>query len=280
MIEVLNPPIRINCQDPELLLGRCMVSGVRVVEPDEALSLGYEKRVSILPTAPRQPTDIELRRIIATPETPPNQVMHLRRLPGHFVHRILGQAVASLPLNEDSPRLVVSPMVPSFYLGVTRTAGNQLSTTIDSQALHPVTGQASKVSMHIDSYRRERDRAALRLTGINLGRGPRYFCIAPQINRTQLGGPEARTTDDQAAYIKRAALDKDPAAVYWLRLDAPQPGPGYDGIDPQAYDAYTNAPVAWYSHDGSTLGLPQPSSIAFVMSRGTLPLDEYPSLLG
>lgn len=114
---------------------------------------------------------------------------------------------------------------------------------------------------------------------INLGLGPRYFCIAPQINRTRLGGPEARTTDDQAAYIKRAALDKDPAAVYWLRLDAPQPGSGYDGIDPQAYDAYTNAPVAWHSHDGSTLGLPQPSSIAFVISRGSLPLDEYPSLL-
>jgi hypothetical protein len=276
MTETLNLPIRINCQDPELLLGRCMVSGIRVLDPDEAVAQGYKPHGAIVPTEPREPTEAELLRFIATPDTPPSQVMHLRRLPAYLAHYIIGQRVARPPLDEASPRIVIAPGVESMYRGVTATTGNQLSTTVDPDMLNPVTGAPSKVGMHLDAYKGE-DTSALRLAGINMGPGRRYFYIAPGINRESLGGPELRTVTDQAACITRTGLHEDPAAVYWLRLDAPQLG---ESGDPQTYEAYTNAAVAWHSHDGSTWGLPDPSRAAFVLSRGVAALAEFPSLVG
>jgi len=257
--------IGIACSEPELLQERLLVTGLTLLRPDQAESRGYGRRVVIVPTRPRKPTQEETQAIIATEET--THVMKLVRVASE-----VGRTAANIAEASDFRFDITAPPT-DFGFGITGIPGGMRA---DEASMISVTRDENGllVGDHINTRSHKDMKAAF----INNGPGPRWHRILPSSLLT------AETFGDQApgqtARVERMReLFKDGRVEqllsYEVRIDPP-----FFNEASQSYlsEALVGSPVTRYLHDGSTGR--EPSEVAFIVSPpGQDPWTNHPTFL-
>ncbi|MFD7137011.1 hypothetical protein [Streptomyces sp. NPDC059894] len=139
---------------------------------------------------------------------------------------------------------------PTQLLGCTASPGNWATTTEDSATRR-------RIGLHVDNFDRlpyPRRHHGRRRLCLNLGPGPRYLLIGDhdiqQICRTLHADSGRHYPHTQ--HVRQYVTDGHPLRCLRIRLE---PGDGYI------------APTELLPHDGSTLGIDQPSVAAFWLGR-------------
>jgi hypothetical protein len=144
---------------------------------------------------------------------------------------------------------------PARFLGYTECAANQRTTTTDTRTTR-------RLGIHLDNFDRlplERRHQSRRRIGLNLGPGPRYILLTTQdINELARRSPLIER-DPHTDQVRRFVAQEGQLICVRIRLE-----PG---------EAYV-APTELIPHDGSTMGIHSPSTIAFWLGEwpcGALP---------
>lgn len=228
------PTIGLACQDIDLLRARCQVSGIRILGAAEARLLGYIDSEVIIPTELRCPTDEELEKLIATPDT--DITMRLCRLPraiGGCVLNDIATIGAAATKTQEYP---IAPGISARY--IERAEAHELAPTSSVDNSQP---KAPRVGLHIDNYPPDTLKHI-----IKLGPGPGWHLISPAINRVRING---RTPAERLAYVRQ--LDPDEAVLYAILLKPPEPDALFT-LGMESYDeALLNVPVGFALHDGA-----------------------------
>ncbi|KPC88310.1 hypothetical protein G3260_000069 [Streptomyces albus] len=139
---------------------------------------------------------------------------------------------------------------PTKLLGCTASPGNRATTTEDSTT-------SRRIGLHVDNFDRlpyPRRHHGRRRLCINLGPGTRYLLIGDhdiqQICRTLRADSDRHYPHTE--HIRQYVADGHPLCCLRIRLE---PGDGYI------------APTELLPHDGSTIGVDQPSVAAFWLGR-------------
>lgn len=224
--------------------GRCEVTSTRLVAGEP----GYDP-LAVLPDDEWEPLSCaDVGALRPGADTPDCAVHELVRLPlgTADLERIRGLS-AQFDLadpHQASPFDPFNGRYASTFLGCTDSPAGQRTTTFD-QRVGRLTG------LHLDNWDKlplgERERSRRRLA-VNLGPGDRYVLLAMQDIRDlhavhPIGTPFPRTRDVREFVRKGGRL-----RCIRIRFE---PGEGYI------------APTELVPHDGSTLGIGQPSRIAF-----------------
>lgn len=236
--------------------GRCEIASARIAADEP----GYDP-LAVLPGddwEPLTPADVAgLRPREDTPDSAVHEVIRLPLRPGeidqiraHSAEFDLGDPGRPSPFDPFGGRL------PSIFLGHTDSPAGQRTTTVD-QRVNRLTG------IHLDNWDKlplaQRDRSRRRLA-LNLGPGDRYVLLATldirDLCAQQAFDAPFPRTGDVREFLRRGG---DLRCVR-IRFE---PGEGYI------------APTELVPHDGSTLGIEQPSRIAFWL--GDWPTGLFPA---
>jgi hypothetical protein len=215
-MEVCAPTIGLACQDIDLLQARCLVAGVQILEAAQAASLGYIDSDVIVPTEFRIPTEEELDKLIATPDT--DITMQLCRLPFYIGGCILNDVATIGDEATRAKRYSLAPGVDAQY--VEQSMRYELAPTSSVDRSKP---GSPKVGLHIDNYPPDTLKHI-----ISLGPSRPGHLISPDITRAQIGG---RTPAERLAYVRQ--LDPGSAIIYAILFGLPQPNAFFtDGMEP------------------------------------------------
>lgn len=235
--------------------GRCEITSARLVADEP----GYDPLVVLPDDAwePLSPAETAaLRPASDTPDSALHEVVRLPLTPDELEH--IRERSVEFNLADGSQTAPFDPFAgrhPSIFLGHTDSPAGQRTTTIDERV-------DRRTGIHLDNWDKlplaERDRSRRRLA-INLGPGHRYVIVATQdicdLHAAQpIDAPFPRTGDVHEFVRGGGSL-----RCVRIRLE---PGEGYV------------APTELVPHDGSTLGIDQPSRIAFWL--GHWPAGEFP----
>ena len=235
--------------------GRCEIASARLAADEP----GYDPLV-LLPSDAWEPlSHAEVAALRPDSDTPDSALHELIRLPltAAALEDIRSRSV-EFRLADGSQSAPFDPFAgrhPSVFLGHTDSPAGQRTTTVD-QSVDRRTG------IHLDNWDKlplaERVRSRRRLA-INLGPGDRYVIIATQdvcdLHALHpIDAPFPRTGD-----VREFVRHGGGLRCVRIRFE---PGEGY------------LAPTELVPHDGSTLGIDQPSRIAFWL--GHFPAAEFP----
>jgi len=236
--------------------GRCEIAPVRLVADEP----GYGPLVA-LPSDDWEPLGAaEVGTLLSSEKTPDSAMFEVVRLPfaDGELDDIRDRSV-KFNLADGSQAAPIDPFGgrhPSIFLGHTDSPAGQRTTTIDQRV-------DQRTGLHIDNWDKlpltERDRSRRRLA-INLGPGDRYVIVATldicDMHAVHpIDAPFPRTGDIHE-YLRRGGN------LRCVRIRF-EPGEGYI------------APTELVPHDGSTLGIEQPSRIAFWL--GDWPTGLFPA---
>lgn len=222
--------------------GRCDLAPVRLASSES----GYDDGALVPGDSWSPLTADDAERHRADDSTPDNVRIELvhRPLPNLDADDLTGRLEIAAALDPLNGRW------PADLLGCAASPGNWATTTEDSTTQR-------RIGLHVDNFDRlpyaTRHQGRRRLC-LNLGPGPRYLLVGDrdvqQICRALYLAPERRYphTDDVRRYVAAA----HPLHCLRIRLE---PGEGYI------------APTEFLPHDGSTVGIDQPSVAAFWLGR-------------
>jgi hypothetical protein len=235
--------------------GRCEISPVRLVADEP----GYGPLVA-LPSDEWEPlSEAEVAALRPEADTPDSATFEVVRVP--FADGELDEVRArsvEFSLEDGSQTTPFDPFrgqYPSIFLGHTESPAGQRTTTVDQRV-------DRRTGLHIDNWDKlslaERSRSRRRIA-INLGPGDRYVIVATQdicdLNAVHpIDAPFPRT-----GHIHEYLQHGGTLRCVRIRFE---PGEGYV------------APTELVPHDGSTLGIEQPSRIAFWL--GDWPTGFFP----
>jgi hypothetical protein len=236
--------------------GRCEVASAHVAANEP----GYDPLV-VLPGDDWEPltaADVAaLRPSADTPDSAVHEVIRLPLRPGQL-DRIRADSV-EFDLDEPGRSSGFDPFGgrhPSNFLGHTDSVAGQRTTTVD-QSVDRRTG------IHLDNWDKlplaQRDRSRRRLA-LNLGPGDRYVLIATLDIRDLHAARPIDAPFPRTAHVRDFVREGGSLRCVRVRFE---PGEGYI------------APTELVPHDGSTLGIAQPSRIAFWL--GHWPVGEFPA---
>lgn len=257
--------------DPDKLAERVLVSGIRLLDPDEAASLGYGVREVIIPTEPRLPSKAELEAIRATSET--RRVAKFVKVAQEVGQRAVEVArVPGWSFNPDSELTAFGHGVVGISGGFRKDPANRTTVSVDDQDL--------AVGLHIDNQPRHPN---LRAAILNMGQegeeeaGTRWHIVTPGFNTDSLDGqpPRPAVRNAYMRQLVRTGADEE-VMSYWFKLDPPELDVSTGHV---MVEALTGSPITWGLHDGSTYGDPRPSTAAFIASRDPNAWEQYPSLV-
>lgn len=260
-------------KNPERLRQRYRISkGVELLGSDQAESMGYRPVPKgaagiVIASVDKQdplaslqvPTHQELTAITATPNT--KRAIQIVKLRAEAAERFQALCFAAEAMDvrpEDTdPYIEFVPGIIGVARGVRVDAPGQLSATFSSR--YP----DKKVGDHIDTW----DDVDTSFIIANMGPGDRWHRVIPALNRVALGGASIAAQADYAT--KNAVANEIP--VHWFKLAAPADG---------YVEAALNLPVAWATHDGSTIGSDmQSQALMGIMSPVEPNALLYPSIV-
>jgi hypothetical protein len=236
--------------------GRCEIASARLVADEP----GYDPLV-ILPSDAWEPlSTAEVAALRPGTDTPDSAVHEVIRLPvePQELERIRERSVEFDLATGDqaSPFDPFAGRHPSVFLGHTDSPAGARTTTVD-QSVDRRTG------LHIDNWDKlplaTRTRSRRRLA-VNFGPGDRYMVVATlDIDDLHAAHP-IDAPFPRTAHVREFMRDGGSLRCVRVRFE---PGEGYI------------APTELVPHDGSTLGIEQPSRIAFWL--GHWPVGEFPA---
>lgn len=236
--------------------GRCEIASVRLVANEP----GYNPLVA-LPSDVWDPLSaVEVAALRSSEDNPDSATFEVVRVP--FADGELDEVregSVEFSLADGSQTASFDPFDgrhPSIFLGHTDSAGGQRTTTVDQRV-------DRRTGLHIDNWDKlplpERNRSRRRIA-INLGPGDRYVLVATldicDLHAVHPIDASFPRTGDIHEFLRRGG---DLRCVR-IRFE---PGEGYI------------APTELVPHDGSTLGIEQPSRIAFWL--GDWPTGLFPA---
>ena len=236
--------------------GRCEIASARLAENEP----GYDPLV-LLPEDDWEPLTVaDVAALRPDADTPDSAVHEVVRLPfGPEKRERVRELSVEFDLATGSQASTFDPFEgrhPSIFLGHTDSPAGQRTTTVD-QSVTRLTG------LHIDNWDKlplaERDRSRRRL-GVNLGPGDRYVLLATLDVRDLLAEHPIDAPFPRTGHIRDFVREGGRLRCLRIRFE---PGEGYV------------APTELVPHDGSTLGIEQPSRIAFWL--GDWPKDVFPA---
>lgn len=236
--------------------GRCEAASARIVVQEP----GYDP-LAVLPGddwEPLTPADVAaLRPDADTPDSAIHEMVRLPLQPGEL-ERIRARSVA-FDLDDPGRSSPFDPFGgrhPSIFLGHTDSPGGQRTTTVD-QRVDRLTG------IHLDNWDKlplaARDRSRRRLA-VNLGPGDRYVLLSALDIRDLCPASQIETAFPRTGDVREFVRLHGRLQCVRIRFE---PGEGYI------------APTELVPHDGSTLGIEQPSRIAFWL--GDWPTGLFPA---
>ncbi len=206
----------------------------------------------------RKPSDQDVAAIMATPDT--QRAIQLVRMRAEVAAQLLAQCltarVMSLRPAEGDPYQALAPGIVGWVRGDRIDMPGQLHVSMSSK----FPGQ--KVGDHIDSWRNVDTTFLI----ANMGPGDRWHRVIPAINRLAIGGP---SMPEQSKFVQNHPAPQE-IPVHWFKLAAPANG---------YVEAALNLPVAWATHDGSTIGSEQPSQAVMAVMKPIGPCTRYPSVV-
>ena len=222
--------------------GRCAITTVTYGTDDP----GYDAE-SLLPAYGWAPLPARLAvELSARPDAQVGALVELVRVPGvpapDEIHRFQ-------PFGERHS---------ARFLGYTDCAAGQRTTTTDTRTMR-------RLGIHLDNFDRmplERRHESRRRIGINLGPGPRFLVLATVDIQALADVTPLIKRDPHTDQVRRYVAQGGELTCIRIRLE---PGEGYV------------APTELIPHDGSTMGMSMPSTVAFWL--GEWPREALPTLV-
>lgn len=236
--------------------GRCEVASARIATNEP----GYDP-LAVLPGDDWEPlTADDVAALRPSAETPDSAVHEVIRLPlrPRELDRIRADSV-EFDLDDPGRSSRFDPFGgrhPSIFLGHTDSAAGQRTTTVDQRV-------DRRTGIHLDNWDKlplgQRDRSRRRLA-LNLGPGDRYVLLAMLDIRDLCAAKPLDAAFPRTGDVREFVRQGGELRCLRIRFE---PGEGYI------------APTELVPHDGSTLGIEQPSRIAFWL--GDWPTGLFPA---
>lgn len=238
--------IRIAFTDPEALIGRCDVAGVRIASGEPGVEDG-----AVVPDDLWKPLGAaDAERLHAGPGTPPSTVIEVVDVP---IDR--AAAHATMPVSAAAFDPFAGRHRSEFLAYTDQPHGSSTTTVNEAIGL--------RIGIHVDNFDKlpfDQRATGRRRLGVNFGPGHRYLLIGSidVQDVCMANNPEQPARYPHSDDIRRYVAAGRTLRLLRIRLD---PGQGYI------------APTELIPHDGSTLDADQPTRIGFWLGHwptGTL----------